>query len=68
MLSLSVPAHVSHQSGEIPAIWRKYSIPDIPVTAWVTDFIKRVNQLIDVARPAQHPFFASWSVLASFHS
>jgi dynein heavy chain 1 len=29
----------------IPKAWRKYTIANISVTAWVIDFIKRVEQL-----------------------
>jgi len=29
----------------IPKKWRKYTIANIPVTAWVNDFVKRVEQL-----------------------
>lgn len=29
----------------IPKSWRKYTIANISVTAWVIDFIKRVEQL-----------------------
>jgi dynein heavy chain 1 len=35
--------------GEVPPIWLKYPIPEITVNAWVTDFVARANQLVDVA-------------------
>jgi len=27
----------------IPATWRKYTVANISATAWVSDFVKRVN-------------------------
>merc|ERR1711871_1312178 len=35
--------------GEVPPIWLKYPVPEIPVNAWVSDFVVRANQLVKVA-------------------
>jgi dynein heavy chain 1, cytosolic len=29
----------------IPPKWRKYTVPNISVTIWINDFVKRVEQL-----------------------
>jgi len=34
--------------GEVPSIWLKYPVPPMSVNAWVTDFVMRANQLVEV--------------------
>ena len=35
--------------GEVPPMWRKYAVPDLPINAWIADFILRQEQVIRLA-------------------
>lgn len=35
--------------GEVPAMWKKYPVPELPINAWIADFITRQEQIIRLA-------------------